>query len=448
MSDHSASATETPKRKRNRDEGHVSTRRAWIPQPPPPQSASEPSIQYLLDSSLPKLDLVPGDYPEVIDIFRTMDAYEYVLARHESLAARLGAQMTSPKLVKALDSLFEEGIVTVDQSPNHRPPPSWMEVVAFAKANPDMFTLTRAADGVRCCQFTLRDFQCTIGENDWRLIISGAVDRFWLPPAHGAPEDEAAELATVEILEDRLQALIMNADKVAEKARQLNYRLSGRKAGIKSRIQTPNQTEGAGTPTRPLHPSYDLKEDLLNQYSSPTKNTTFGTSATQSPQLGDASDGPLSSHFVHEVMYARVESLPKGDKILPRCDLCRKRRKTKCVKDATASCEDCAKKHAKCTWHNIAEEEAASLAVSVQQGSVAGVGEQEAVSGPASGQGTPSAAGNYGLAPAGALRPVYHAGLGVLGVNSSSVRRSVGGGSDAGSDRHPLPESESRQAEK
>ncbi|KAB5559798.1 hypothetical protein GE09DRAFT_1030448 [Coniochaeta sp. 2T2.1] len=446
MSDHSASAAETPKRKRNRDDGHTSTRRAWIPQPPPPQSASEPSIQYLLDSSLPKLELVPGDYPEVVDIFRTIDAYEYVLARHESLAARLGAQMTSPKLVKALDSLFEEGIVTVDQSPNHRPSPSWMEVVAFAKANPDMFVLTRAADGVRCCQFTLRDFQCTISENDWRLIISGAVDRFWLPPAQGAPEDEAAELATVEILEDRLQSLIMNADKVAEKARQLNYRLSGRKAGIKSRLLTPNQAEGAGTPTRPLHPGYDLKLDLLAQYTSPTKVTTSSTPATQSPQLGDVSAGPPSPHFVHEVMYARVENLSKGDKIFPPCDLCRKRRKTKCVKDATASasCEDCAKKHAKCTWHFVTEEEAASLAVSIQQGSVAGVGGQEAASGPASGQGTPLGNGNTGIALVQGSRPVYQAGL---GGTSSPVRRSVEGGSGAGSSRHPLPEPERRQAE-
>ncbi|KAJ9160888.1 hypothetical protein NKR19_g2872 [Coniochaeta hoffmannii] len=241
MPNHSASVGEIPKRKREGEDGSTEVRR-WIPQPAPPQSASEPSIQYLIDSSAPKLELVPGECPQLIGIIKAIEAYENVLRHHESLAARLGAQMTSPRLVRALDSLFEGIVTAVDQFPNGGPAPTWTEVIAFAKANPGLFVLSSDGDGTRYCRFTIRHFQCTITENDWRLIMSGAVDRF--APIQGTREDEAAELATVEILEERLQRLILNVDTVAEKARQLKYKLGGRKAGIKSRQQVVQQSEG------------------------------------------------------------------------------------------------------------------------------------------------------------------------------------------------------------
>jgi hypothetical protein len=320
-----------------------------------------------------------------------------------------------------------------------------MEVIAFAKTNPSIFSLTRAADGTGRCRFTIRGLLCAISENDWRLIVSGAVDRFVLVPAQGTPEDEAAELATVEILEDRLQSLIMNADKVAEKARQLKYRLGGRKAGIRSRQSAYQQSEGSGTVIQPLFPRYNLKEDLLNQFETTKQSAMPDVSAPQSPQVSETYDDSRSPHIVHELMYSRVGSLPKGGLVFPRCDLCRKRKKD-CVKNATA-CEACTKKHAKCTWHNLTPDEASSLMESVKEVRVVGVVgpvSRQSASGSASvskrGHGAPSAASS--LAPVQAatqvLQPRFDA-------NSSSVRRTVED-ADAGLNRHPLSDPDPGQA--
>jgi hypothetical protein len=340
--------------------------------------------------------------------------------------------MTSPKLVRALDSLFEGTITTVDQFPNGRPQPSWMEVVAFAKTSPELFVLTREADGTRCCRFTIRHFLCTISETDWRLIISGAVDRFPLVPVHGTPEDEAAELATVEILEERLQALIVNADRVAEKARQLKYRLGGRRAGLKSRQPTAvEQSRESAAAAQSRHPMYNLKEDLLSQFTAPsTHGTVSRPSATQSPQISESYDDLPSQHFVHELMYARVESLPKGGLVSPSCDLCR-RRNQDCVKNATA-CEACTKKKAKCTWHRVTAGEAARLVESVKGPGPASHG---LPSGSTPRRGTPTTPWSP-APPAQAAQQVQPARF---DANSSSVRRSVEG-SDMGHNKRPFPE--------
>lgn len=365
--------------------------------------------------------------------------FQDVLGHHESLAARLGAQMTSPKLFKALDSLFEGTITAVDQFPNGRPQPSWMEVVAFAKANPDSFVLARDADGTRCCRFTIRHFLCSIGENDWRLVISGAVDRFGFVPTQGTPEDEAAELATVEILEERLQSLILNADKVAEKARQLKYRLGGRKAGIMSRQPDVQQSEGSATPVQSRHPGYNLKEDLLHQFATPARSVMSAVSASQSPRDSETYDDSLSPHLIYELMYSRVESLEKGGPVIPRCDLCRKRKKD-CIKNATA-CEACTRKHAKCTWHNIAAHEAASLLQGVRDTRTTGVARQELPSASTPGLGTPPAP--LGLAPIQvAEKQVYRPRF---DANSSSVRRSVES-SDVGLHGRPVPDPDPGQS--
>ena len=308
--------------------------------------------------------------------------------------------MTSPKLAKALDGLFEGTISIVDQSSDERPQPTWMEVVACAKANPDMFSLITAPDGLRSCRFTIRHFLCAINENDWRLIMSGAVDRFGIVSVHGTPEDEAAELVTVEILEERLQAIILNTDKVAEKARQLKYRLGGRKAGIKSRQRGLQQPERSGLVTLSHHPGYNLRGDLLGQFLTPSRSTvsTSTVAASRSPQGSETHDDSLPIHLLHELMYSRVDSLPKGALISPRCDLCRKRKKD-CVKNATA-CEDCTKKHSRCTWLGITTDEASGLLQSARDARTAGaVGSSRPDGGSSSisGRGTPPAP--LGLGP-------------------------------------------------
>lgn len=54
-------------------------------------------------------------------------------------------------------------------------------------------------------------------------------------------------------------------------------------------------------------------------------------------------------------MVARMEELQRGERILPPCDRCR-RLHMDCLKNLTA-CVGCTKKHAKCSWKDVKEEE-------------------------------------------------------------------------------------------
>lgn len=54
-------------------------------------------------------------------------------------------------------------------------------------------------------------------------------------------------------------------------------------------------------------------------------------------------------------MVARMEELQRGERILPPCDRCR-RLHMDCLKNLTA-CMGCTKKHAKCSWRDVKEEE-------------------------------------------------------------------------------------------
>jgi hypothetical protein len=60
--------------------------------------------------------------------------------------------------------------------------------------------------------------------------------------------------------------------------------------------------------------------------------------------------GPFKAEMVH-----RMESLQKGERVLPPCDRCR-RLHMDCLKNLTA-CLGCTKKHAKCSWREVRESE-------------------------------------------------------------------------------------------
>ena len=60
--------------------------------------------------------------------------------------------------------------------------------------------------------------------------------------------------------------------------------------------------------------------------------------------------GPYKGEMVN-----RMESLLRGERILPPCDRCR-RLHMDCLKNLTA-CMGCTKKHAKCSWKDVREEE-------------------------------------------------------------------------------------------
>jgi hypothetical protein len=263
------------KRKRDSDDnGQQSHDR--IPQPPPPQSGSGAHINYLTRSNPTRLRLIQGDGEMFADVLGLIGDYEGVLSRHESLAANLGAKLTGPRLVKAMEGLFEGTITTTRRDPYNSDTVTWLDIVQFAKASPNEFTLVTNPDRGRCCSFYLKGNQVEITEDDWRLIMSGTLDRFNLAPPQPLEEDESSELATLEIMEQRLQVLIKKADEVARKARQLNYHLSGRKAAINSRrtARSPTTHHAGFQPVN--HPqsvprsisTYDLHADLLQQFTS------------------------------------------------------------------------------------------------------------------------------------------------------------------------------------
>lgn len=111
---------------------------------------------------------------------------------------------------------------------------TWLDVVTFAKANPDAFSPVTLPDGARCRQFMYNGLQVEIAEDDWRLIYSGALDKF--PLEHIFQEDEAAELATLEIMLQRSSLLYNKADEVAARARFLNRRLEARRKDVAQQL--------------------------------------------------------------------------------------------------------------------------------------------------------------------------------------------------------------------
>ncbi|KAI0476411.1 hypothetical protein GGR56DRAFT_642529 [Xylariaceae sp. FL0804] len=384
--------SEQHKRKRDAADDSVSQAHAdRTPQPPPPQSGNSVPINYLSRAHAIKLKLIQGDPDTFSDALAVISDYEGVLNRHESLASNLGAKLAGVRLLKAMEGAFEGAITTIPPQGMFNPDPvTWLDIVEFARAKPGEFTLSATPSGTRCCQFSLKGVQVEINEDDWRLIVSGALDRFRLVPPQPLEEDENAEMATIEILEQRIQTLIKKADEVARRARQLNYHLSGRKASIHSRRSV---QPGSGSGFQPVNPpraggasmGYDLHADLLQQFSTPSfgsghrlssvssvpatpntvsATTTPRTSLQQQPRIPSSRPSPSyppepATRDVEEenrvLAMSRVEKLMRGDTIKPPCDRCRRLR-APCIKHLTA-CEGCTKKHTKCTWKKLAEEE-------------------------------------------------------------------------------------------
>lgn len=365
-------------------------------------------IHYLPRSTASHLNLIQGDSDTFADIIGLVAEYETVLDRHESLASSLGAKLTGPRLLRGIEKFFDGPIKTTALQ-HFSNPISWLDVVNFARSNPKDFTLTHKPDGSRWCQFVLKGAQVEIMEDDWRLVWSGALDRF--PLDHPLEEDETAELATLDILEQRTSILYKKADEVAARARILNHRLGQRKQDIRrrrnaqdssspsssSRFQPVNHTPRGAN----FAPSYDLHADLLQQFlaasSSPPPSRSTSVAGVSLTGLGQPSPSHNASHSqshsqsqslphvptgtsryagsvtdttpqpaldsraeaFRSLITQRTDQLGKGDVINPPCDRCRRLR-VECVKHLTA-CSGCTKKHAKCSWKTVTEEEVKRL---------------------------------------------------------------------------------------
>lgn len=66
-----------------------------------------------------------------------------------------------------------------------------------------------------------------------------------------------------------------------------------------------------------------------------------------------------SSQPFRPLCQAHMDSLPRGHRVLPPCDRCRRLRMD-CVKNLT-SCSGCTRKHARCHWRDVSREELGNL---------------------------------------------------------------------------------------
>ncbi|EMD58527.1 hypothetical protein GGP41_005986 [Bipolaris sorokiniana] len=121
-------------------------------------------------------------------------------------------------------------------------------------------------------------------------------------------------------------------------------------------LQKPTEAPpGAQQPiARPSHPLNE--SELHNMMNSPvpipnTPSSLLPASSQRASQQPEKDDGgPFKVEMVH-----RMESLAKGERIVPPCDRCR-RLHMDCLKNLTA-CMGCTKKHAKCSWREVREGE-------------------------------------------------------------------------------------------
>ncbi|KAL7916321.1 hypothetical protein GGI35DRAFT_485570 [Trichoderma velutinum] len=417
--------------------------------------APESIVNFVTRPNAPLLSFLPGDADTFNDIIYLIGEYEGVLDRKESMAANLGAKLTGPRFLRGLERFFEGPIKIISANPYHQI--TWLEIVTFAKTNPDAFTVISLPNGSRCCRFMYNGVQAEIIEDDWRLISSGALDRF--PLEHTFEEDEAAELATLEILEQRASYLHRKADELAGRARILHQRLELRIRDVARRQQflevgassssASGSSSGSGSgsnssfhainhPPRPVitNPTggqYDIHSDLLHQFTiaamqnsppqgpppgyqaqpgSPNGVTVAGQSPLAPPNLeappyhpapanvypvetaapapppvpapvpatisGPALTSASNSRSIATIALSQVvlpgdpatevhrplvlqktDTLNKGEIIFPPCDRCRRLR-LQCVKHLTA-CRGCTKKHARCNWRSVTDDEAAAV---------------------------------------------------------------------------------------
>jgi hypothetical protein len=314
-----------------------------------------------------------------------------VLQRHESLAANLGAKLVGPLLLKSFEKLFDGPIkITQTSYALEQSPVTWLDIVTFAHTNPSEFVLTESPiPGHKYCRFWIHGGQVEVSEDDYRLIMSGAPER--MIPTQPIPEDESAELGTLNILETRLAMLIKKADAVASKARQLNYHLKGRKTAVLSRKAAdqpvvvdetrnfspqPFSAINARISIPPNGEAAKIQQQLLEQFTASDRRPSTSASHPHprpKPNRISTSDFPASANddrrMSHPLtssedgtegqyrvlMASKIEKLARGDPIYPPCDRCR-RLKFECTKHLTA-CQACTKKHAKCSWKDIREGE-------------------------------------------------------------------------------------------
>jgi hypothetical protein len=118
----------------------------------------------------------------------------------------------------------------------------------------------------------------------------------------------------------------------------------------------PAEAQPPPPPSNHARPPQMNEAELQSMMNSPvpipnTPTSLLPAASQRTSQPAEKDDGgPFKAEMVH-----RMESLGKGERILPPCDRCR-RLHMDCLKNLTA-CMGCTKKHAKCSWKEVREGE-------------------------------------------------------------------------------------------
>ena len=124
-------------------------------------------------------------------------------------------------------------------------------------------------------------------------------------------------------------------------------------------MSTPRtQSMVSASETRPRSDSNEqYPANILNQTTSTVAIPNTPASlmpATKAPFIERDDGGPFKTEMV-----VRMESMRRGERVLPPCDRCR-RLHMDCLKNLTA-CMGCTKKHAKCSWRDVRPDELEGL---------------------------------------------------------------------------------------
>lgn len=344
----------------------------------------------------------------------------------------MGAHLIGPHLLNSFERFFVGPITVIRSSQTmQQSPVTWLDVVTYARSLPAKFVLAEE-DGVKTCRFSIKGGQVEISENDFALITNRRPES--MVPREPLDDDEYAELATIDILEGRVAALIKKADAVASKARFFNHQLKNRKHAINAH-QTVKQ--GAGDPDVAKNKVARLQTELLEQYLSHDHREALrhvrpmangSVNGQHAAARGASVSSTASNDPFRAIMASKMENLNAGDDIHPPCDRCR-RLGYDCKKHLTA-CRPCTTKHARCSWKSVTESE-----LGAQSPSQLGSFQTAAMNGQQATGSQPSMAPGFVVQP-GFVTPQRQPSLESDRVSSES---------SLFVSRHPRPREEARQ---
>ncbi|KAK5938232.1 hypothetical protein PMZ80_009202 [Knufia obscura] len=217
----------------------------------PKTGTGQLQINYLKREKKETIPLATAEEP-LPRLLRLISEYDGVLQRHESLAGNLGACPVGPILLKRFERLFE-GPPRILKSNSRDPNITWLDVVEFAQNKPEQFDLEKTRNGIRVCQFYLKQCRVEISEEDYVLIRSGMPQK--LIPPQPILEDEEKELGVLEVLDRNLAKVVHSADQVSARARQLVHRLKNRRAAILARREVEGDSHKNVLKSNDLPPS-------------------------------------------------------------------------------------------------------------------------------------------------------------------------------------------------